>query len=58
MIEGVPYYRYRVRWTTVDGKRRQRTILSPGYPWLRSEVRHMLDAQDVDTKRNVRVRAI
>lgn len=59
IIEGVPYYRFRVRWTTYSGKRRQRTIISPGLPWVSSEVRRMLDdICDVDEARNVYVRKL
>jgi len=37
-IEGVPYYRFRVRYRLADGRHRVMTRLSPGYPWVREEV--------------------
>lgn len=37
-IEGVPYFRFRVRYTLACGKRRRMTRLSPGFPWVREEV--------------------
>lgn len=37
-IEGVPYYRFRVRYALANGKRRTMTRLSPGFPWIREEV--------------------
>lgn len=43
LIEGVPYYPFKISYRTVEGKRRQRTIRSPGYPWVREEVTRMLD---------------
>lgn len=58
IIEGVYYSRFRVKWRTTNGQRRQRTILSPGFPWVRSEVCHMLDFEDVDVRRPVVVQAV
>lgn len=37
-VEGVPYYRHRVRFTLADGRRRSWVRWSPGYPWIREEV--------------------
>lgn len=37
-IEGVPYYRYVVRFTLADGRRRRWVRWSPGPPWVYSEV--------------------
>lgn len=39
IIEGVPYYRYTVRFR-LQGKRRSQTLVhwSPGDPWIRSEI--------------------
>ena len=56
IVEGVPYHTYRATWRE-KGKRRQRTILSPGHPWLDSEVRRMLEALDVPSGTTVRVEA-
>ena len=42
-IEGVPYYRFRVRYTLANGKRRSMTRLSPGLPWIREEIARELD---------------
>lgn len=44
-IEGVPYHRHVVRYTTIDGKRRRMVHWSPGHPWVRTEVLHTLDAR-------------
>lgn len=43
LVEGVPYYRFRITFKTVDGKRHRLRIWSPGYPWVRTEVGRMLD---------------
>lgn len=43
-IEGVPYYRFRVRYKLKDGRRRQITRRSPGFPWVREEIARELDA--------------
>lgn len=37
-VEGVAYYRHRVRFTLADGRRRSWVRWSPGYPWIREEV--------------------
>jgi hypothetical protein len=37
-IEGVPYHRFRVRYTLADGRRRTMVRLSPGFPWVREEI--------------------
>ena len=38
MIEGVPYFRFLVRYRLADGARRRMFRRSPGFPWVRSEV--------------------
>jgi len=38
IIEGVPYYRFAVRFTLADGRRRRRYYWSPGFPWVYDEV--------------------
>jgi len=43
-IEGVPYYRFLVRYTLADGRRLRMVRWSPGFPWVRDEVgRELLD---------------
>jgi hypothetical protein len=37
-IENVPYYRFHVRYTLANGKRRRMTRWSPGFPWVRDEI--------------------
>ncbi len=37
-IEGVPYYRFRVRYRLADGRRRTMLRLSPGFPWVIDEI--------------------
>jgi len=37
-IEGVTYYRFAVRFTLADGRRRRRYYWSPGFPWVYDEV--------------------
>lgn len=41
ILEGVPYYRYRITWrmTGANGNRRQMTRLSPGFPWIREAMK-------------------
>jgi hypothetical protein len=56
-FEGVTYYPYVVSYGDCQGKRRQKTLWSPGCPWLGSEVRRFLEAVDADEKINVYVRA-
>lgn len=41
-IEGVTYYKYKVTFTTKDGRRLSRTFWSPGDPWVRGEAGRML----------------
>ena len=44
-IEGVPYYRYVVRFVLLTEKgsvRRKRVFYSPGEPWVRTEVSRAL----------------
>lgn len=44
MIEGVPYQRFRVRYTLASGSRRRMMRWSPGFPWVRDEVgRELVD---------------
>lgn len=38
LVEHVPYYRFRVRYTLADGKRRTMVRWSPGFPWVREEI--------------------
>ncbi len=37
-VEGVPYYRHRVRFTLADGRRRCWVRWSPGAHWVYEEV--------------------
>jgi hypothetical protein len=49
-VEGVLWYPYRVRFRTIDGKRRSFTHWSPGPPWVYSEVgRYLAERGDVAT---------
>jgi len=49
LIEGVPYHRHVVRYTTADGKRRRMVRWSPGRPWVYDEVgRELLDRFGAD----------
>ena len=41
-VEGVPWYRHVVRYTTTDGEREEFVIWSPGEPWVRMEVSRTL----------------
>jgi hypothetical protein len=44
IIENVRYYRFAVRFTLADGRRRRRFYWSPGFPWVYDEVgRSLLD---------------
>lgn len=48
-VEGVPYYRHRVRFQLADGRRRVWVRWSPGYPWIREEVgRELADRFGLD----------
>ncbi len=38
IIEGVRYYRHRVRFRLADGRRRSWVRWSPGHPWVLGEV--------------------
>lgn len=43
-IEGVPYYRFVIRYTLATGQRRRMVRWSPGSPWVASEVvRELVD---------------
>jgi hypothetical protein len=44
-VEGVPYYRFKVRLRLKNGNRRSFTQYSPGYPWVRTEVARRVDAE-------------
>ena len=49
IVEGVPYYRFRVRYTLTDGKRRSMVRWSPGLPWVREEIaRELLERFTLD----------
>lgn len=37
-VEGVPYYRFVVRYTLRTGQRRRMVRWSPGFPWVREEI--------------------
>ena len=41
-VEGVPWYRHVVRYTTAAGKRVKFVFWSPGDPWVRMEVSRTL----------------
>jgi hypothetical protein len=43
LVEGVPYYPFRVTWKTACGRRRRCVFWSPGEPWLHIEVARALD---------------
>lgn len=43
IIEGVPYYRHRVRFQLADGRRRTWVRWSPGAHWVYQEVARELD---------------
>lgn len=48
-IEGVPYYRFRVRYKLATGKRRTMVRWSPGFPWVREEIaRELCDRFGLD----------
>jgi hypothetical protein len=51
MVEGVPWYRYRVTFRTSDGKRHRLTHWSPGWPWVASEVGAALHDMHGETER-------
>ena len=38
IIEGVSYYRFRIRYTLTTGERRRMVRWSPGFPWIREEI--------------------
>ena len=54
-FEGVTYYPYVVSYGDSQGKRRRKTLWSPGYPWLGSEVLRFLNDVDANEKVNVYV---
>lgn len=45
MVEGVPWWRFRVTYRLKGrkGNRRSFVVRSPGFPWVREEVGHMLE---------------
>ncbi len=48
-IEGVPYHKFRVRYTLADGRRRCIVRWSPGLPWVREEIaRELADSVGLD----------
>ena len=55
--EGVPYFRYLVRYVTTSGKRRRKVLYAPGRPWIRDTVDRWIhyDGVDVRAGSNVRV---
>lgn len=50
MVEGVPYHRYLVRYTTSAGKRRQKVLYAPGRAFLRDTIDRWVYLDDVDIK--------
>lgn len=44
-IEGVRYWRFRVRFRLADGRVRVWTRWSPGFPWIREEIARELEAR-------------
>jgi hypothetical protein len=49
MIEGVPYYKFRIRYTLATGQHRRMVRWSPGFPYVRDEVlRELLDRFGID----------
>ena len=55
-IEGVPYFRYLVRYVTTHGRRRTKVLYSPGRPWIGEAVRRWIACEDIDVKRGSNVR--
>lgn len=56
LIEGVPYYRFRVSITLTSGRRRRLFRHSPGFPWVRSEVtRELSDTYEPQEVRRVTI---
>ena len=49
-IEGVTYYRFRVRYTLTCGKRRTMIRWSPGLTWIGEQVRREFSARNIDVK--------
>lgn len=45
ILEGVPYFRYVVRFRLADGRRRRLVRWSPGSPWVYEEVGRELAAR-------------
>lgn len=45
IVEGVPWYRFSVRFRTVDGRRVRWMRWSPGAPWVYSEIERELEAR-------------
>lgn len=60
VVEGVPYAPFLVRFSTLDGRRRVKTLWSPRHgprSWIAQEVTYYLNARgDVDASKNVLVR--
>jgi hypothetical protein len=48
LIEGIPYYRFRVRFRLADGRRRSWIRWSPGWPWVREEFERELAARGIE----------
>lgn len=45
LIEGVPYFRYRIQFKLADGRRRSWVRWSPGPPWVYEEVGRELSSR-------------
>lgn len=49
LVENVPYYRFRARYTLATGQRRSMVRWSPGFPWVRDEIgRELMDRFGLD----------
>jgi hypothetical protein len=46
LVEGVPWYRFVIRFRLLSGERRRMVRWSPGEPWIREEIaRELSDRQ-------------
>lgn len=50
IVEGIPYSRYVVRYTTTAGKRRRKVIWCPGRPWLSETIDRWVSYEGIAIK--------
>ncbi len=49
LCEGVPYFRFIIRYVLANGRKRRMVRWSPGLPWIRGEVaRELVDRFGID----------